>query len=89
MMYNVYAIKDKKATFSEQLLLLPSDDLAKRHFSNLLHNLQTSTEVPLIVRYPEDFDLYCVGKYDCETGHLTDVHPEFIIGASSILKVGE
>lgn len=89
MMYNVYAIKDKKSTFSTDLLVLPSDELAKRYFGNLIQNLSNSSDVPLIIRYPDDFDLYRIGHYDCDNGSISSCQPCFICGASSFLKVGE
>ena len=89
MIFNVYATKDKKSTYSTDLLLLQSDELAKRHFGNLIQSLSASSDVPLIIRYPDDFELYRIGKYDCNNGHLSANSPEFIVGAADFLKVGD
>lgn len=84
-MYHVYAIKDKKASYSTDLLLLQSDDLAKRHFAHLLSNLGRSTDLPLIIKFPEDFDLYRIGNYDPDTAVITPCDPCFICGASNFV----
>lgn len=89
MMYNVYAIKDKKSTYSTELLILPSDELAKRYFGNMVSSLRATGENHLILNYPDDFDLYRIGHYDCENGSISSCQPAFICCAANFLKVGE
>lgn len=89
MNFNVYAIKDKKSTYSTDLLILPSDDLAKRYFGNMVTSLRASGENHMILNYPEDFDLYRIGHYDAETGFISSCQPDFICCAANFLKVGE
>lgn len=89
MILNLYAIKDKKSTYSTDLLVLPSDDLAKRYFGNMISSLDVSGGNHLILNYPDDFDLYRIGYYDPEVGSITSCQPHFIIGAGNFVKVGD
>lgn len=89
MMFNVYAIKDKKSTYSTDLLILPSDELANRYFGNMVSSLRASGENHLILNYPEDFDLYRIGHYDAETGSISSCQLDFICCAANFVKVGE
>ncbi len=89
MMFNVYAIKDKKSTYSTDLLLMQSDDLAKRHFGNLVLQLLCSNENHLICNFPDDFDLFRVGSFDPENGSLSSCQPVFICCAANFVTGGE
>lgn len=89
MKFNVYAIKDKKSTYSTDLLILPSDELAKRYFGNMVTSLRASGENHMILNYPDDFDLYRIGHYDAETGSISSCQPVFLCCAANFVKVGE
>lgn len=89
MMFNIYAIKDKKSTYSTDLLILSSDDLAKRYFGNMISFLHASGDNHLILNYPDDFDLYRIGHYDADDGSITPCQPDFICSAANFFKVGD
>lgn len=84
-MMNVYAIYDKKTAFSQELLVMPNDDVAKRYFGNFVAGLAETNKSAVIVSYPEDFDFYRIGSYNPDSGEIISCKPEFLLNAGSII----
>lgn len=80
MTYNVYSIKDAKTGFANPYIDV-NDDSAARGFA-----LAYANSNPLLSFAPADFSLYCIGKFDSVSGHLTEVLPRFVCDASSFKK---
>lgn len=60
MKMRVYSIYDIKAEEYGPLFLAKNDDVAGRMIKNQFKDLL----------YPQDYDLYCVGLFDVESGYL-------------------
>lgn len=77
-MNNLYALKDVKSGFMS-ILVLKNDELAKRSYKNMLADPTPS----LVNQNPEDFELWCLGSYDQDSGIIiSDVR--FVASATSI-----
>lgn len=77
MIYSIYSIRDKHTGF-----ISPTFDLnhqsAARNFS-----LALTRSDGVLGFAPSDFDLYCIGSFDSDTGVLHPVSvPEFVISGS-------
>ena len=86
---NVYAIRDCKTGFQDQLMLFDNDDAAKRWFYQVIHDTMDSEVLrnsPLAC-YPQDFVLVGVGWFDLVDGKLTnDDCPTIVCSADSLAK---
>lgn len=69
----VYSIFDKKAGNYEYVFLCASDIDSVRVIDSLVFS-QTSQ----YNKYPEDFDLCCVGDFDASSGTLLPCKPRFV-----------
>lgn len=65
MINNLYAIKDKKAEIYADLFQLPNNAIALRKFSEACADEKSDLH-----KYPEDFALYLIGKYDNVKGTI-------------------
>lgn len=59
----IYSLKDVKSGFMS-LMLFKNDDLAKRSFKNMLSDPTPN----LVTMNPEDFELWCIGEFDSDSG---------------------
>ena len=59
----LYALKDVKSGFMS-IMLFKNDELAKRAYQNMLKDTQPN----LVTMNPEDFELWCLGDYDQDSG---------------------
>lgn len=73
MIYEIYAIYDKKAGLFGTPIFQINIETAKRYY-NYLMTKQTDLD-------PLDLDLYYVGKYNSTTGEIVSCKPEFVCGA--------
>ena len=65
MINQVYAIRDLKADYFQNLWLAQNDQVAVRNFRTLVND--KSTQFGL---YPEDYDLYLIGSFDQVSGEM-------------------
>lgn len=66
MIYSLYAVKDKKAEFYADLFQLPNNAIAIRKFSEACADEKSDLH-----KYPKDFALYLIGKYDNVKGTIS------------------
>lgn len=64
MIYKLYAIRDKKSEFAAPVPIRDHEG-AIRFFD---HEIKTKE---FMGTYADDFEIYCVGTFDTETGHVT------------------
>lgn len=76
MIYNLYSVRDVKTSFAAPFVDI-SDASAERGFAFAFQNQSN-----LMHFSPADFSLYRVGMFDSESGHITEILPEFICNAS-------
>lgn len=74
MTLNIYAIKDTKVAF-KQPFYTHNDSVAERMFRNAVNDQEHQSELSL---NPQDHELWYLGKYDDETGSITECTPKFI-----------
>lgn len=85
MKINLYSIKDTKLGKYCQPFTAPNDDIAKRMLaSTMLDNNPNNG----IRNFPEDYQLYKLGKYDEDTGELI-TETKFIVNATEYKKITE
>lgn len=83
MMFNVYCIKDKKAGFFlNHIMIFDNDEVAKRGFYESYMNACDNSPHSPLAAYPEDFELYRIGVFDTVTGIINDP-VEYICSASA------
>lgn len=80
MIYNVYSVHDVKTTFAAPFVDT-SDESAIRGFGYAF-----VSNPSLITFAPADFRLYRIGKFDSDSGYLTDELPQFICDATRFSK---
>lgn len=70
MLFNLYAVQDRKAAAFGLPFVMQNEALAVRAF--LAARTDPASEIS---KYPEDFALYFLGQYNQETGHIVPVNP--------------
>jgi len=63
---NIYTILDLKSGYAEHLYLFRTDEEARRAFAELANDPQTK-----IGKYPEDYAIFKVGKWNGDTLAIT------------------
>jgi hypothetical protein len=71
MLNSVFVIYDTKAQSYNKPIFSPTLETLKRNYVELVQ----SGDKSLIVTYPQDFELYCLGTYDDMT-LVFDIFPE-------------
>jgi hypothetical protein len=77
----LFAIRDKNSEMFGQPMMHPNASVALRSFQDAC-NEKTS----VLARHPKDFDLYCIGEYDVETGLLAAVDHTVIASATEFVN---
>lgn len=65
MIYNIYAIKDIKASYFMTIWTETNDDTAIRNYDTIRKDTNT-----LIGQYPGDFELWTLGTFNMKTGEI-------------------
>lgn len=82
MIYNVYAIYDRKAAVYSQPFYCPNDQVAMRMLSAMVNDRSTQ-----ISAFPEDFSLHQLGTFNDASGvFVTPKEPVPLINANSLVK---
>lgn len=86
-MLNINCIRDNKAsTFLTPFCSTSTAD-AMRSLDQAVNDPKKTSQLSM---YPSDFDLYLLGKFDQEKGLIIPATtPEFVVGASSFVKLTE
>lgn len=71
----LYSIRDTKAGSFQSPTVSSNDVTIARAFAETVMNKRD----PIIAFSPSDFDLYCVGEFDLETGLISPVSPVRLI----------
>ncbi len=84
---NIYSIKDKAIGFDR--IFVANNDFHAMRMANDTVNTENQPGQPksLIELHPEDYDLYCLGKMDTDTGKI---EPEcrFMQNLIDLKKIG-
>lgn len=82
MLHEVYSVRDSKTEVFGSPFLQKSQGEAERSFQALTNDPQT-----FVGKYPEDFDLYYLGRYDDNSGQfkLLDT-PKHLMKAIQVKK---
>lgn len=77
----IYVLKDLKSDYLNSLMVMANDDLAKRAYHNTLMDKQPN----MVNMNPQDFELYCLGEYDVQSGIIkSDIR--FVANSSTLLR---
>lgn len=79
MIYHVYAIRDSVSGEYLAPMLDQTDDLARRNYRHTV-----MIDHGLLSTHTTDYDLYCIGTYDSETGRLTPAEPVLTMRGADI-----
>lgn len=79
----VYSAFDKKAKDHQGLTLAPNDEVAVRWFKEGVPGSGTPME-----KYPEDFQLRCVGEFDTTAGDLIGEGSRLVVELEALLQAG-
>lgn len=83
MEYLVYVIYDKKVGEYNLPFYVRHPVQARRSFESTIN-----TDGTVMHDYPEDYDLYCLGRYDVITGSFNlDDKPVFVCNGASLVIV--
>lgn len=75
---NLYSVRDLKNNFAPPYVDT-SDESAKRTFALAVE------DAPVVKRFPADYELYRVGTFDPENGHVEPVElPVFLIRGDEV-----
>lgn len=77
----VYAFLDRKVREFGQLLVAANDEAMKRLAYDTLNGGQS-----MLAKYPDDFDLFCVGEYNHENGALNGHPPQLVCNLASVIR---
>lgn len=64
MKLSIYSIYDNTANSFSPPFCSVNDNDAKRQF------FMSAKSIPLMISYPDDFDLHCIGEFDTDTAQL-------------------
>ena len=81
MKFGVYAMKDNLSGFLTPTFEV-NDDVAMRNFAYAVSHKDT-----LLYAEKKDFDLYKIGEYDSETGHLEPLESVNMLMQGSAVNV--
>lgn len=73
MKFRLYAVFDRKANVFARPFTSPNDAMAARSF--LAARQDPATEIH---KFPDDFQLYCLGEFDDDTGVIAGLHPAVV-----------
>jgi len=82
MILQVFTIKDSKTGIFNSPFFNHTPGEAERNFRELANDPQS-----MIGKYPEDYDLYALGKYDDQTGKVAwEETPQHLVKATQLVK---
>lgn len=80
----IYSVYDKQAESFSPPYTQPTDGLAIRQFSQHVNDPKL-----IMAKYPDDFELYCLGQIDESTGKFSypdeGIYPALLIKAHQVL----
>lgn len=81
----VYSLFDRKMAEYGPLVLGNNDEAVKR----ALREVVSGSAGVTMVKFPEDFDLYCLGEFDQVSGELDGEMPRLVFNVSSLIPQQE
>lgn len=82
MEYKICAIKDRSIEAYINVHVVRAEGQAIRQFMDALADQKTGT----LHTHPDDYDLYCIGHYDDNTGHITPETPRKIADGKQLTQ---
>lgn len=79
----MYCVRDVKVGGFNNPFCFVNDAVAVRSFEALVNE---PSQESMISKYPGDYDLYCVGIFDQDTGLMSSMQPEHVISAAALVK---
>ena len=77
----MYALFDRKLREYGQLVQSNNDEAVKRNLRDGLTGTNSIVE-----KHPSDFDLYCLGEFDTESGVITPASvPKLVVNVDSLI----
>lgn len=82
MQLKIFSIRDAKGETYNTPFFQKTHGEAERTFRELAND-----EKSMICKYPDDFDLYCVGEFDTETGNIISLPtPQHLIKGVNVKR---
>ncbi len=76
MRRSLYCVRDSAMAAVHAPFMAPSDGVAMRSFRD---ECTRKREGNMMAEHPEDFELYCVGEYEEDTGVLIPSEPRMLL----------
>lgn len=80
MKYPIYVYRDSKANSFSPPMVEYNEPCAVRTFERRVH--ETGTDIGFV---PGDFDLYCIGEFDSDSGQIISQLPVHIVNGGSLV----
>lgn len=88
--YVVCSVRDVVANTYGRPFFTSSKAVAHRSFADEINRPPRPGEESLLQDHPADFELYTLGEYDDQTGHVSNLEPpELIVRGSSVVRPRE
>lgn len=75
---NIYSVRDEKAKAYANPFFVPTTGMALRGFEQECLNKDS-----MLCKYPEDYNLFCLGSWDPSTGKVDHLEVPQHVGAAS------
>lgn len=80
MIIRVYAMYDQAAKSFGAPMVFVNDEVARR---GVLEVVRGDGQIS---KFPGDFDMYCIGELDTDTGELTPSRPDLVFKVAELLS---
>lgn len=87
MITKIFSVLDTKGCFFGQPFYDQREASAVRSFGDAVND--GSNPNNQWHKHPEDFQLFLIGEFDNETGHITGVVPKALVSGNSLMEYGE
>lgn len=82
MRLQIVAVRDSAADMYMQPQFVPTVGVGIRAFTDQINNKDAQN---IMNKHPEQFDLYCLGSYDDNTGEFSEGPPKHLIHGKNVV----
>lgn len=85
----IYGIKDVKlGAFDTRVMTYENVDILVRDLTEAVAQAKQAGKLNMMMRYPQDFELYCLGEFDEKNGHVRSDGVKYICSMQAIVGRG-
>lgn len=83
-MENIYAIKDNKVSTFNKPMVEPHLTVVQRQLQQVMQNPKS-----MLAQWPQDYDVYLIGKFDSRTGEVIPSPPTLIFNCIELVQMNK